>query len=37
MTKEMLITLAEIHAEHRGLTLSTVSTYAAVDGKFFKE
>lgn len=35
MNKLMLVTLAEIYAAHRGLSLSTVSTYAAGDGKFF--
>lgn len=33
--KQALITLAETYAAHRGLTISTVSTYAAGDGKFF--
>lgn len=36
MTKEMLIALAEAYAEHNRLTLSTVSTYAADDGKYFR-
>ncbi len=30
-----LLRLAEAYAAHRGLKLSTVSTYAAADGKFF--
>lgn len=30
-----LVTIAQIYASHRGLALSTVSTYAAQDGKFF--
>lgn len=33
--KQALIKLAEGYAAHRGLMLSTVSTYAAGDGKFF--
>lgn len=37
MNTETLVTLAETYAEHRGLALSTVSTYAATDGKFFPE
>jgi len=37
MNTDMLIKLAETFAAHRGLKLSTVSTYAAVDGKFFRE
>lgn len=37
MNTDDLITLAEAYAGHRGLTLSTVSTYAATDGKFFPE
>lgn len=37
MNTEMLVTLAETYAKHRQLKLSTVSTYAAVDGKFFGE
>lgn len=36
MTKDMLILLAESYAAHCGLTLSTVSTYAAKDGKYFR-
>ncbi|QYK42827.1 MAG: hypothetical protein KF887_06920 [Paracoccaceae bacterium] len=36
MTKEMLIRLAELYGGHRGLTLATVSTYAAADGKYFR-
>lgn len=35
MDTHSLITLAETLASHRGLTLSTLSTYAANDGKFF--
>ncbi|WP_322895218.1 MULTISPECIES: hypothetical protein [unclassified Yoonia] len=35
MNKQKLITLAEMYAEHTGLKLSTVSTYATNDGKFF--
>jgi hypothetical protein len=30
-----LVTLAELYAAHRGLALSTISTYAANDGKYF--
>jgi hypothetical protein len=30
-----LVMLAEVYAGHSGLTLSTVSTYARNDGKFF--
>jgi hypothetical protein len=30
-----LVRLAEAYAEHLSLTLSTVSTYARSDGKFF--
>lgn len=37
MNTHMLIILAETYAAHRGLKLSTVSTYAAADGKFFRE
>ena len=37
MKTETLVTLAETYAAHRGLALSTVSTYAATDGKFFPE
>ena len=37
MNTETLVALAEIYAAHRGLKLSTVSTYAATDGKFFPE
>ena len=36
MTEEQLLNLARVLAEHRGWTLSTVATYAAGDGKFFK-
>lgn len=32
-----LVLLAETYAAHRGLKLSTVSTYAAMDGKFFSK
>lgn len=35
MNKQMLVTLAEVYAAHSKLTLSTVSTYVAGDGKFF--
>jgi len=35
MTEADLITLARIYSAHSGLTLSTVGTYAAMDGKFF--
>lgn len=35
MNKQMLVELAEAYAAHRGLKLSTVSTYVAADGKFF--
>ncbi len=35
MNKQMLVDLAEAYAAHRGLKLSTVSTYVAADGKFF--
>ena len=31
-----LVKLAQTFADHRGRKLSTVSTYAAGDGKFFK-
>ncbi len=31
-----LVELAKAYAEHRSLKLSTVATYAAMDGKFFK-
>lgn len=37
MNTETLLNLAESYAAHRGLTLSTVSTYAATDGKFFPQ
>jgi hypothetical protein len=33
MNSGMQIKLGETYAAHRGLTLLTVSTYAAVDGK----
>ena len=35
MNTETLVTLAKAYAAHSGKTLSTVSTYAAGDGKFF--
>lgn len=35
LNKQMLVALAEAYAAHRGLKLSTVSTYVASDGKFF--
>lgn len=35
MNTDALVELAEAFAAHRGLTMSTVSTYAANDGKFF--
>jgi hypothetical protein len=34
MNKTMLIRLGETYGQHCGLKLSTVSTYAAGDGKF---
>ncbi|WP_370269197.1 hypothetical protein [Nioella sp.] len=37
MRTDTLVALAEAFAAHRGLTLSTVSTYAATDGKFFPD
>ena len=36
MNTEALVTMAQAYAKHRSLTLSTVSTYAAIDGKFFR-
>ncbi|MBM2357695.1 hypothetical protein JQX14_24450 [Sulfitobacter pseudonitzschiae] len=36
MNTNTLKVLAEAYAAHRGLTLATVSTYAANDGKFFR-
>lgn len=36
MTVENLILLATTYGQHRGLAVSTVATYAALDGKFFK-
>ncbi|HAW49198.1 MAG TPA: hypothetical protein DCX34_18525 [Roseovarius sp.] len=36
MTKEQLLKLAKTYASHAGLALSTVSTYAADAGGFFK-
>ena len=36
MNTQSLLRLAELFASHRGLQLSTVSTYAAKDGKFFR-
>lgn len=35
MNTDTLIELARAYGAHSGLTLSTVSTYAADDGKFF--
>jgi hypothetical protein len=35
MNVQFLTALARQYAEHRGLALSTVSTYAAQDGKYF--
>jgi hypothetical protein len=35
MDTKTLVDLAEAYAAHSGLKLSTVSTYAATDGKFF--
>ncbi|UFS63807.1 hypothetical protein [Paracoccus denitrificans] len=35
MNTETLLALAKAYASHTGLKLSTVSTYAAGDGKFF--
>lgn len=35
MNELQLLELAKAFASHRGLALSTVSTYAANDGKFF--
>lgn len=35
MDTKTLVTLAEAYATHTGRRLSTVSTYAATDGKFF--
>lgn len=35
MDTKTLVNLAEDYAGHNGLKLSTVSTYAANDGKFF--
>lgn len=35
MNEQQLLKLAKVFASHRGLSLSTVSTYAANDGKFF--
>lgn len=36
MNTSELVDLAEAYGTHRGLKLSTVSTYAAADGKYFK-
>lgn len=36
MDVRALIDLAERYAAHRGIKLATVSTYAAQDGKYFK-
>lgn len=35
-TEQNILTLATRYAEHRGLKLSTVATYAANDGKTFE-
>jgi hypothetical protein len=35
MDTKTLVDLAEAYSAHTGLKLSTVSTYAATDGKFF--
>lgn len=35
MNERQLLELARALASHRGLSLSTISTYAANDGKFF--
>ena len=35
MDTKTLVDIAEAYRAHRGFTLSTVSTYAAGDGKFF--
>ncbi|KGM86719.1 hypothetical protein rosmuc_03012 [Roseovarius mucosus DSM 17069] len=35
MNELQLLDLAKALASHRGLSLSTISTYAANDGKFF--
>jgi hypothetical protein len=35
MDVKSLTALARLYATHRGLSLSTVSTYAANDGKYF--
>jgi hypothetical protein len=35
VTNQDLIELANRYAQHRGLTLSTVATYAGNDGKLF--
>lgn len=35
MNTQTLLSLAQLFAAHRGMKLSTVSTYAAKDGKFF--
>ncbi len=34
MNKQTILTLAKAYAEHTGLALSTISTYAAEDGKW---
>jgi hypothetical protein len=36
MTVEMILKLARAYSEHRRLSINTVSTYAANDGKLFK-
>ncbi len=35
MTTDQLVQLAKLYGAHNGLRLSTVSTYAARDGKYF--
>jgi hypothetical protein len=35
MDTKTLVDIAEVYRAHQGFTLSTVSTYAAGDGKFF--
>ena len=36
MDTDMILKLAGAYCDHRGLALSTVATYSAGDGKFFK-
>lgn len=36
MNTEMLVRLAKAYGAHKGLTIATVSTYAANDGKLFR-